>query len=352
MRDIWPPEIPSFRAKTLVVSSPLASRSLRRTILDASISLENYMELAPFVEQMRLVRKMEFPKDEWRSDIRTERSTLDFILGLPVFPMAVVVFVEELGWCNAEGAADRLDGRELRVLGRFFQSRNRTAANAKLIGVGANAQLALHFPDFSLHGFGRLHPVGRFSKISVPCAGQLCYSLGAIDRTRKRKMKTSKKNAIRIITPASQNRARPHPNLPKPGTSPSQLAKNRQAGNREPGALVRGPRSAAANRKPARRAKSTKAAKAPARRQPVYTLEEDRSHRYRAMHFPAVEGKTTARVELVTSDDHHAVVVVFDDNTAVGFEFQPCFTIQAFGEDINAVGGKGSKNWPKILSER
>ena len=70
------------------------------------------------------------------------------------------------------------------------------------------------------------------------------------------------------------------------------------------------------------------------------------------MHFPAVEGKTTARVELVTSDDHHAVVVVFDDNTAVGFEFQPCFTIQAFGEDINAVGGKGSKNWPKILSER
>jgi hypothetical protein len=64
-----------------------------------------------------------------------------------------------------------------------------------------------------------------------------------------------------------------------------------------------------------------------------------------------VEGKKTARVELVTSDEYHAVVVVFEDDTAVGFEFQPCFTVQAFGEDIDAVGGAGSKTWPKILSE-
>jgi hypothetical protein len=85
-------------------------------------------------------------------------------------------------------------------------------------------------------------------------------------------------------------------------------------------------------------------------RKPVYTLQQERSHRYRALSFPEVEGKKTARVELVTSDEYHAVVVVFDDNTAVGFEFQPCFTIQAFGENIGAVGG-GSKNWAKIRSE-
>jgi len=84
--------------------------------------------------------------------------------------------------------------------------------------------------------------------------------------------------------------------------------------------------------------------KATAARKPIYTLQQERSHRYRALSFPAAVGKTTARVELVTSDEYHAVVVVFDDNTAVGFEFQPCFTVQAFGDDIDAIGGKGSKN--------
>ena len=88
------------------------------------------------------------------------------------------------------------------------------------------------------------------------------------------------------------------------------------------------------------------------RRKPVYTLEQERSHRYRALNFPEVVGKKAARVELVTSDEYHAVVVVFDDNTAVGFEFQPCFTVQAFVENIDGVGGEGSKNWPKILNER
>jgi len=86
-------------------------------------------------------------------------------------------------------------------------------------------------------------------------------------------------------------------------------------------------------------------------RKPVYTLQQERSQRYRSLSFPEVVGKKTARVELVTSDEYHAVVVIFDDNTAVGFEFQPCFTIQAFGEDIDAVGCSGSKNWGKILSE-
>jgi hypothetical protein len=86
-------------------------------------------------------------------------------------------------------------------------------------------------------------------------------------------------------------------------------------------------------------------------RKPIYTLQQERSHGYRALSFPAAVGKTTARVELVTSGEYHAVVVVFDDNTAVGFEFQPCFTVRAFGEDIDAVGGKESKTWRKMLSE-
>lgn len=94
-----------------------------------------------------------------------------------------------------------------------------------------------------------------------------------------------------------------------------------------------------------------KPAKNPAPRKPIYTLQQERSHRYRALSFPAAVGKKAARVELVASDQYHAVVVVFDDNTAVGFEFQPCFTVQAFGEDMDAVGGKGSKTWRKMLSE-
>lgn len=92
--------------------------------------------------------------------------------------------------------------------------------------------------------------------------------------------------------------------------------------------------------------------KKPRSSKPVYTLKQERSHRYRALSFPEVVGKKIAKVELVTSSDHHSVVVVCEDNTAVGFEFQPCFTVQAFGEDIDAVGGAGSKTWPKILNER
>ena len=105
-----------------------------------------------------------------------------------------------------------------------------------------------------------------------------------------------------------------------------------------------------ARRSDSRRRKSGKTPN-PVARKPIYTLEQERSHRYRALSFPAAVGKKTARVELVTSDEYHAVVVVFDDDTAVGFEFQPCFTVQAFGEDMDAVGGKGSKTWRKMRSE-
>jgi len=87
-------------------------------------------------------------------------------------------------------------------------------------------------------------------------------------------------------------------------------------------------------------------------RKPPYSLKQERLHRYRALSFPEVAGKKTARVELVTSSEYHAVVVVFEDDTAVGFEFQPGFTVQAFGEAINGIGRNASRTWPEISNER
>lgn len=87
-------------------------------------------------------------------------------------------------------------------------------------------------------------------------------------------------------------------------------------------------------------------------RKPPFSLKQERLHRYRALHFPEVVGKKTASVELITSSEYHAVVVVFEDNTAVGFEFQPGFTVQAFGEAIDGVGRNATRTWPEVRNER
>jgi hypothetical protein len=87
-------------------------------------------------------------------------------------------------------------------------------------------------------------------------------------------------------------------------------------------------------------------------RKALYTLQQRRSWGYRALSFPEVKGKKTEKVELVTSTDYHAVVVIFEDETAVGFEFEPGFTARAYYEDINGKDGVPSRTWPEIRNER
>jgi hypothetical protein len=104
-----------------------------------------------------------------------------------------------------------------------------------------------------------------------------------------------------------------------------------------------------------RRLKSRKASSSPKpkpRRKLPFTLKQELSHRLRIMSFPEVEGKKTASVQMITSDDYHAVYIVFEDNSSVGFEIEPCFTVQAFAGDIEAVGPGTKKTWPEVRSER
>jgi hypothetical protein len=78
-------------------------------------------------------------------------------------------------------------------------------------------------------------------------------------------------------------------------------------------------------------------------------LAENKPKRYTRLHqFPEVKGKTVEAVEV--DDDATAIVILFQDNTALSFDLDPGFSV--FPELRKR--GKGDwrkiKRWPEIQS--
>jgi len=70
--------------------------------------------------------------------------------------------------------------------------------------------------------------------------------------------------------------------------------------------------------------------------------------RSRFTRFPEVRGKTVSEVEV--DPDANAILILFDDNTALGFEIDSSHVVFPELSDRKRGNWKPIKNWPPIHS--
>ena len=63
------------------------------------------------------------------------------------------------------------------------------------------------------------------------------------------------------------------------------------------------------------------------------------------------KGKTVDFVELFTSTGQHSIQVRFQDETALYFMIEPCFTVDREYGDLRTGNWQTLKQWPRIRSQ-